>query len=512
MATNSGFQYMTSDVQQKITGKILCCECGVPIAPNAANACVGCIRTRVDITEGIPKQGQLYWCKFCDRYLQPPNSWISAPLESKELLAVCLKKLKSSLSKVRLVDAGFIWTEPHSKRVKVKLTVQKEVMGGAVLQQIFAVEFTQHSQMCDDCRKIEAKDYWRACVQVRQRCDHKKTLFYMEQLILRHKAHANCNGILPVNGGIDFYFAKERDAKRLVEFLTAALPCRYSKAQELVTHDSHNNTYDYKNTFSVEIVPVCKDNVVCLPKKLAQSLGNLGQICICTRISNVIHLIDPNNGQIAEVSSTQYWRSPFESLSIAKALTEYTVIDIDLLDRNNRSSKGAGQVSKRHLVAEAWLMRSSELGSANSEQFSTKTHLGHLLNPGDTAMGYELSTSNVNNVEFDKLDKSSVSDVILIKKVYDRQRRMRRRKWKLKHLNDQLLETESVENDYNEFLEDLEEDPSIRQHVNIYKNLPPIEQRTTSESDAGMEGCPEVSLQEMLDDLVIEDEEMADAE
>ena len=28
---------------------------------------------------------------------------------------------------VRLVDAGFVWTEPHSKRIKVKLTIQKEV-------------------------------------------------------------------------------------------------------------------------------------------------------------------------------------------------------------------------------------------------------------------------------------------------------------------------------------------------------------------------------------------------
>ena len=39
---------------------------------------------------------------------------------------MCLKKLKG-LSKVHLVDAGFVWTEPHSKRVKVKLTIQKEV-------------------------------------------------------------------------------------------------------------------------------------------------------------------------------------------------------------------------------------------------------------------------------------------------------------------------------------------------------------------------------------------------
>lgn len=56
---------------------------------------------------------------------------------------------------MRLVDAGFIWTEPHSKRIKVKLTVQSEVMGGAVLQQVFTVEFTQIAQLCDDCRRAD---------------------------------------------------------------------------------------------------------------------------------------------------------------------------------------------------------------------------------------------------------------------------------------------------------------------------------------------------------------------
>ena len=31
----------------------LCCQCGTLIEPNPANMCVGCLRTRVDITEGI---------------------------------------------------------------------------------------------------------------------------------------------------------------------------------------------------------------------------------------------------------------------------------------------------------------------------------------------------------------------------------------------------------------------------------------------------------------------------
>ena len=30
----------------------------------------------------------------------------------------------------------WIWTEPHSMRLKIKITIQKEVMNGAILQQV----------------------------------------------------------------------------------------------------------------------------------------------------------------------------------------------------------------------------------------------------------------------------------------------------------------------------------------------------------------------------------------
>merc|ERR1712037_1021438 len=94
-------------------------ECGTAIDPNPANLCVGCLRTQVDITEGIPKQVTIHFCKFCERYLQPPQAWIAAALESRELMALCLKKLKG-LAAVKLIDASFLWTEPHSKKLKLK--------------------------------------------------------------------------------------------------------------------------------------------------------------------------------------------------------------------------------------------------------------------------------------------------------------------------------------------------------------------------------------------------------
>ena len=52
-----------------LTYTSLCCQCGTPTPPNPANICVACIRSQVDITEGIQKQAYLQFCKACERYL-----------------------------------------------------------------------------------------------------------------------------------------------------------------------------------------------------------------------------------------------------------------------------------------------------------------------------------------------------------------------------------------------------------------------------------------------------------
>ncbi len=68
---------------------------------------------------------------------------------------------------VKLVDAGFIWTEPHSRRLKTKLTVQSEVFNGAILQQTFVVEYVVETHMCPDCSRAAANpNTWTAVVQV----------------------------------------------------------------------------------------------------------------------------------------------------------------------------------------------------------------------------------------------------------------------------------------------------------------------------------------------------------
>lgn len=49
--------------------------------------------------------------------------------------------------------------------------------------------------------------------------------------------------------------------------------------------------------FSVEIVPVSKDSVVCLPHKLTHQLGGISPLCLVHRVTNFIHLIDPATTQ-----------------------------------------------------------------------------------------------------------------------------------------------------------------------------------------------------------------------
>lgn len=119
----------------------------------------------------------------------PP--WQACERESRELLYMCLKKIPG-LSKVKLIDAAWVWTEPHSRRLKIKLTIQKEVMASTILQQSLVVDFAERNQQCPECQASYAQGMWKSLVHVRQRVPHKRTFLHLEQLILKHGAHTDC--------------------------------------------------------------------------------------------------------------------------------------------------------------------------------------------------------------------------------------------------------------------------------------------------------------------------------
>ena len=427
---------------------------------------------------------------------------MTAALESRELLTLCLKKIKT-LASVSLVDASFIWTEPHSRRLKVKVTIQKEAIAGAVLQQSFVVDYIVNRNMCEACHRIEAKDFWNAMTQVRQKVSHKKTFFYLEQLLLKHRANAKCTNIKSVAGGLDFFFDRRDDARKLADFLTTVVPCRYTTSERLVSHDTHSNTYNYKNTFSVEIVPVCKDDVVCLPKPLAAQLGNISQLCLCLRVTQQVCLIDPRSLQTAEVNAMNFFKHPFTAIAGTKQLTSFTVMDVEVCPDGTRAG---AKCSEKHVLADAWVVRTSELG-VNDGYTHCRTHLGHLLSPGDQVLGYDLKNSNINNPTFEKFLESTCdqgTDVILVKKVYgDKSERKAKRKWKLRRL--QVTDADSMDADFDDFADDLEEDPLSRVGINIYKDSVKLRQAMAVDSEEQADYEPHITLQEMLEDLAIDE-------
>ncbi|GAB4849601.1 hypothetical protein Ancab_004396 [Ancistrocladus abbreviatus] len=486
-------------------GHVLCPKCGILMTPNAANMCVKCLASEVDITDGLQKHVSIIFCPECKRYLQPPKCWIKAERESKELLTFCVKRLK--LKDVRLVHAEFVWTEPNSMRIIVRLRIQKEVLRGAVLEKAYEVLYVEHRQMCESCSRSQANpDQWVAAVQLRQHVPHRRTFFYLEQLILKHDAAAQAIRIKQMDHGIDFFFSSRSHGVKFVEFVGKVAPVRSRDDKELVSHDPKSNNYNYKYTFSVEICPICREDLLCLPPKVATSLGNLGPLVICTKVSNSIMLLDPGCLRYCFLDADRYWRTPFKCLLSSRQLVEYIVLDIDVI------SPEVNAAGSRYVLADAQVARVCDFGH-NDTIFNIRTHLGHLLNPGDYALGYDLYGANNNDSELDKYKGLVLPDAILIKKSYEEKHQRKRgkpRSWKLKSLNMEIdnstrgrLEPEKMNSEYEEFLRDLEENPELRFNISLYRNKEYQPSEGASMTDGGDTSVP---LEELLAELDVSDD------
>jgi len=125
-----------------------------------------------------------------------------------------------------------------------------------------------------------------------------------------------------------------------------------------------------------------------------------------------------------------------------------------------------------------------------------------------------VQSSNFNEDDLVSLKGKSLPDVVLVKKVFpNRKSKHKKRIWQLKRLE---LEEEGgrkgteakAENEYEEFLRDLEEDPELRSGVVLYKAPRKEAAQPTSTDSESMadadEGDPDfhdVTLDELVDDV-----------
>jgi nonsense-mediated mRNA decay protein 3 len=133
-------------------------------------------------------------------------------------------------------------------------------------------------------------------------------------------------------------------------------------------------------------------------------------------------------------------------------------------------------------------MMDYETAASTNQIFHTRTHLGGILQPGDAVMGYHLSNTNFNSDDFANLPQDRIPDVILVRKAYpSRRKKNKSRNWRLRSIAKEEGEEgetgsgrgavgrmggrdhKKVEEDYELFLRDLEEDPEMRSAINLYK-------------------------------------------
>ena len=58
--------------------------------------------------------------------------------------------------------------------------------------------------------------------------------------------------------GVEFLVSNSEKSLKFLNFMQHVVPMRYRSDKQLVSHNEHSSTYNYKYTFSVEIVPICR--------------------------------------------------------------------------------------------------------------------------------------------------------------------------------------------------------------------------------------------------------------
>lgn len=444
------------------------------------------------------------------------------PLESKELMALCLRKIPG-LAKVKLVDAVWIWTEPHSLRLKIKVTVQKEVVNGAILQQADVIEFTIRNQQCKTCEASYAQGAWHAIVQVRQRVRHKRTFFFLEQLLLKQNAHSECIRIMTFRDGMDFYFLEKQNAARFLDFLEGVIPIESKYARKLVSADNHSNTANYKHNYGVTIAPICKDDLVVLPRKLAQNCSNISPLVLVKAITAEIQVLDPLTCERQSINSEKYFRHEFESVMNSRDLVRFVVLSCEPVLKQGRpgaKKRGAGTGGGKMRLGECVVARERDFGTSD-QQFTVVTHLGNLLREGDIVLGYDLTVASW--TEDTEVRESlhhgmTLPDVVLVRKYYETKGE---RSWYLNKLEgveveaDPRARTEDDDEEYENFLQQVEADREMRSQMKVYgKNKKPSGAMVIDSEDAAgaAEGDTDderIKLEDLISEMEITPPELS---
>ena len=295
--------------------------------------CIDCLRQQLDITGGIEKTGEVVQCRKCERWHIKQDQWTYHALESAGLMSACLRKIAGlSDGKTKIIDAAWVWTEPHCDRLKISVEVEHCVLDNKVqLRQRAVIEFVVKHKQCMECIREATDHSWGAMIQIRQRVGHKQSLFLLEHLLSRAGLHNLMISVSICKEGLDLFFKVRNQAEIVINFISSHMPVRVKKSQKLISRDQQSNFSRYEITYHCEIAPLCKGDLVVTSKELS----GCADLMVVTKLSSSVHLMSPTTLQKVELNSQKVFSvspKPLVILLTAKHLTTFVVLDINRVD------------------------------------------------------------------------------------------------------------------------------------------------------------------------------------
>jgi nonsense-mediated mRNA decay protein 3 len=299
-------------------------------------------------------------------------------------MALCLKRV-SGLNKVKILDAFWIWTEPHSKRLKIAIEIEKTVLDDRItLRQKVEVEYVVHNRQCLECIREASEHSWGAQVQLRQRTSDSRSLISLESALTKAGMHHLMLSVDVVRHGMNLFFKNKNQAEKVIHFLSGRVPVRVKSSKKMVSANKQSNTQKYEHVYLVDVVPLVKHDLVYLsrdqkgggagggavssastPVSGGGSGAQHGELMIVERLSSSLHLINPLTLRRVEMTATKYFSlsSPLVALMSTRQAIPYIVLDID---QPPSSGGGRGGGIKEENISDVTVGRPSSLCLSHS--------------------------------------------------------------------------------------------------------------------------------------------------
>lgn len=240
--------------------------------------------------------------------------------------------------------------------------------------------------------------------------------------------------------GFDFYFIGLSKAQSFASFIARIAPVKVKTSSKLVSTDNHSNTANVKYTVSVDVVPICRDDLLVISRantghSTATATKLSGNLILVTKCKSVIHCVNASPSRTTsaadatmELHPDKYWKGgeerSFRLLLPPSRLMRFIVLDIELCDSSFNHDCSDKSRDDLYRFADVEVVRETDLG-VNDTSFRCVTHLGNILKAGDIVLGYDLQASVLPNdvmENFSQFFNSTfeLPDVVLVRKGSER--------------------------------------------------------------------------------------------